>query len=75
MTHILVKILVDDDGETVDHPVWHLMETDQGYHALCTGEYVGGGESACEFETKEVFRGVECPKCREILKRHKAIKL
>ena len=76
MTHVLVKIFFDDDGFEESAPVWHLYETDGGgNHALCTGEYLGVGESDCVYETKEVQRGVECERCREILKRHKAIRL
>ncbi len=76
MTHELVMIFVNDDGDKIDKPVWHFVEYEQGVHALCTGEFVGSGESNCEYETKEVSRGgVTCPKCLEILRRHKAIKL
>lgn len=76
MSHVLVKIIINDDGFEQDTQDWHLLETDGGGpHALCTGEFVGDGESSCEYETKEVSRGVPCPSCREILKRHKAIRL
>jgi hypothetical protein len=74
--NVLVRILIDDDGTKIDKPVWHLLETEFGDpHALCTGEYVGGGESSCVFETKEVKRGIECKACVEIIKRHKKVKL
>jgi len=77
MSHVILKILVDDDGEKIEKPVWHLLEVDGGGdHALCTGEFVGSGESACEYTTKEVSRGgITCPSCLAILRRHKAIKL
>lgn len=75
MSHILVKITVDDDGVPIENPVWHLVATRQGNHALCTGEFFGGGESMCEFELREVERGIPCPNCAEIIKAHKAIKL
>ena len=76
MSHTLVRILIDDDGLDVDSPQWHLLETDGGGpHALCTGEFVGEGESGCVFETNEVQRGVPCARCRAIIKRHKVIAL
>jgi len=77
MSNVLVKIFGDDDGTEIDHPVWHLYETDGGGpHALCTGEFVGDGESACVFELKEVARGgITCDDCLEILRRHKAVRL
>ena len=74
MAHTLVKITVDDNGEKQDTPVWHLLETDGGgHHALCTGEFVGTGESACVYKTREVQRGIPCQGCREIIERHKSI--
>jgi hypothetical protein len=77
MSHVVVKICVDDDGTTIDNPVWHLYETDGGgHHALCTVEFLGGGESRCVYETKEVKRGgITCERCLEILRRHKSIRL
>ena len=77
MTHVVVKIFIDDDGEPIDKPVWHLYEVDGGgHHALCTGEFLGVGESAAEYKTKEVSRGgITCESCLEIIRRHKAIKL
>jgi len=73
--HRLVKITRDDDGEEIMSPTWCLVEVSQGEHALCTGVFFGSGESAAEFETKTVERGVPCPKCRAIIQAHKAIKL
>lgn len=77
MPHIVLKIFVDDDGDKIEKPVWHLYETDGGGpHALCTGEFVGDGESGCEYITKEVSRGgITCANCLEILRWHKSVKL
>lgn len=76
MTHVLVLITVNDDGDEQDDPQWHLYETDGGGpHALCTGEFVGQRESECVYELKEVNCGVPCPNCRDIVKHHKTIKL
>jgi hypothetical protein len=75
----LVRIPRDDDGYLKDDgDVWHLVdpENHQGASALCTGEFFGAGESACEFEIKEVSRGgITCPRCVSILKGYKAVKL
>lgn len=76
--NILVKIIRDDDGEYVELPVWHLVDPgcDLGSAALCTGEFFGGGESAVEFETKQVRRGgITCPDCLRKLRAYKAVKL
>ena len=76
MSHTLVKIIIDDDGFKVDKPQWHLLETDGGGpHALCTGEFVGEGESGCVFETRDVQRGIPCDRCRAIIMRHKTLVL
>jgi hypothetical protein len=76
MAHTLVKILFDDDGEEVKEPAWHLLVTDRdGPRAFCTGEFLGDGESACIYEEKIVKRGVPCPKCKELLKSYRSIKL
>ena len=78
LTHKLVKILSSDDGEPRDKHLqyWHWILTDTGNHTLCEGEFFGYGESACEYEIKTVKRGgITCPKCLEIIKEIKAIKL
>lgn len=75
----LVRILIDDSG----HPhelaaYWHLVDPCNagGPATLCTGEYFGFGESACEFDLKEVKRGgITCPQCLADLKTYKAVKL
>ena len=54
-TNLLVRIIRDDDGDLKsDHQDWHLVDpgNPQGDATLCTGEFFGGGESACEFVTK-----------------------
>ena len=76
--HELVKIFSDDDGITVDNPVWHLVDpTNKGGPAsLCQAEYFGEGESACTYETKVVTRGgITCKSCLDDIKTIKAIKL
>lgn len=58
--HLLVRIIVDDDGETRhDSGLWHLVEPGdlQEDAVLCTGEAFGTGESSCEYETKTMDRG------------------
>lgn len=71
----VVKIYRDDEGIIKEHPRWHLIDPGNltGAATLCTGEFFGVGESACEFEEKN--GEVDCPMCIEIIKRYKAIKL
>jgi len=77
--HQLVKIFCDTNGvpRDIDRQYWHLVyHHGSGDQTLCEGEYFGGGESGCEFETKEVKRGgITCPNCLEIIKNMKAVKL
>ena len=76
--HTLVKILSSDDGEPRDKDLqyWHWIENRTGTATLCEGEFFGSGESACEYEIKEVQRGgITCPVCLEIIKEFKKIKL
>ena len=74
--NILVKILVNDTGEIEESPKWHLMTNKMGNQAFCTGEFVGIGESRCEFEIKTVKRGgITCERCLQEIKRIKAVKL
>jgi hypothetical protein len=77
--HLLVRISRDDDGEQKpDWQDWHLVDPGNpgGEAALCTGEFFGVGESACEFETKFVRRGgITCQVCLDRLRSYKAVKL
>jgi len=76
--NVLVKIIRDEDRNLTLNDSWHLVDpcNFQGSAALCTGEFFGGGESIAEFEMKEVSRGgITCPKCIQILKIYKAVKL
>lgn len=78
MSHTLVKIFKDDDGETIEHSVWHLSDPDsrQGRRVLCTCEFYGEGESSVVYKTKTVERGgIKCDRCLEIINDMKAIKL
>jgi hypothetical protein len=72
----LVKILSSDGGERRENPVWCLWNTFDGSpRTVCGGEAFGKGESHCEFEMKEDERGITCPKCKEITRFFKAVKL
>jgi len=74
--HRLVKIIVTDDGIEEDSPQWHLVEEfGGGPRALCTGEVFGEGEGQAVFEEKKVEAGISCPRCKEIVRWFKAIKL
>jgi len=73
----LVKILIDDDGEEIEDPKWHLVQTVAGCRCtVCTGEFFGDSVSGVVYEHKVVQKGgVNCPDCIEIVKWFKAIKL
>lgn len=75
----LVRLITTDDGDTnIDPDIWHLVDpaNPQGTASLCTQEFFGGGESACEFEMKTAKRGgVTCQRCIDIVKIYKAVKL
>lgn len=77
MSNQLVKIIFDDDGEATNNDSWHLaVQPDGSPRTLCTGEVFGGGEGEAVYKTKSVERGgITCPKCLEIIKQFKAIKL
>lgn len=72
----LVKITRDDDGYLIDDPKWCLLVHYTGNMAFCSGQFVGVGESACEYEIKEVIRGgITCQNCIDKIKGIKAVKL
>jgi len=77
--HMLVKITANDDGDPTDNPDdWHLVDPSnhQGAAALCTQYFFGDGESAAEFEVKDVKRGgITCQLCLDMVKSFKAVKL
>lgn len=76
MAHTLVKIKTSDNGEIYHNPEWHLSIQWAATHmALCTMEAYGMGNSACEYEEKQVDRGVPCHKCKALIKGFKSIKL
>lgn len=77
MPHEVVKITIDDDGEKVDEPKWHLVVIGEDAHqTLCTGEFYGEGVSNCVYKTKTVNRGgITCPECLDIIRVIKNIKL
>ena len=73
----LVKVISDDDGETIDEPVWHLVHPEASDPAtLCTMEYFGYGQSDVVYEEKTVMRGgITCPNCIDFVKALKSVKL
>lgn len=77
MAHTCVKILVDDDGEKVEKPKWHLSVIADGCNrTLCSAEAYGEGESSAAYKEKLVKRGgITCPFCLASLKDFKAVKL
>jgi hypothetical protein len=77
MSHGLVKITVDEDGQPVhkEDQKWCFVTKSGGAPtALCAGEVFGSGEGAAEYKYKEVSRGVPCLHCKEIIKEFKAVK-
>ena len=77
MAHQLVRTFTTDDGERNESPRWHWFQIHgDAKRTLCTGEAFGPGESAVEYEIKEVKRGgITCEDCLKIIKDIKEIKL
>jgi hypothetical protein len=77
MAHELVKITVNDDGEySFDEHFHYVHAPDGAARTLCSNEVFGDGEGQAQFMLKEVKRGgISCPKCMEIIKAFKRIKL
>jgi hypothetical protein len=74
----LVKLLTTDDRDKIEDPKWCLVDptNHMGPATLCTSDFFGCGESACEYEEKEVQRGgITCESCLEKIKTIKAIRL
>lgn len=75
----LVRIIRNDDGDLEPGwRDWHLVDpgNPQGPATLCTAEFFGSGESACEFQNKYCKRGgITCGKCLQILRAYKAVRL
>lgn len=76
MSHKLVKILTDEDGEK-QPPHWHFVYATAGSeHALCSGQVFGSGEGLATFKEKIVQSGgITCPDCKHIIKMFKTIRL
>ena len=82
MSHTLYKQLKDSDEEEipVSKQVWHYANGAHSFSGataiICTGEFVESFESHGEYISKTVERGgITCPRCMEIIKEYKAIKL
>jgi hypothetical protein len=74
--HNLVKFITDDDGEPMD-PLWHFPVCFDGSdRAICNGLVFGEGEGRAKFQVKQVKKGgITCPRCLEIIKMLKKVKL
>ena len=75
-----VKFYIDEDGQKVDKPAWHMVHDVSGSNAsLCGGQVFGYGEGRLENEfglDYEERKGrVTCEECREIIKTMKGVKL
>lgn len=77
MSHEVVKILVNNDGDTVDDPKWcYSFEVSGSSVTLCSGEVFGYGEGNAEYKTKVVAKGgITCNDCLSIIREIKSIKL
>lgn len=74
----LVMLFTDEDGFEVpkeDRRWCYACNDGPAAHAYCSGQVFGMGESAVIFEIKSAERGITCPKCREMIKRIKEVKL
>ncbi len=74
-TNNVVKIKSSHYGEKYINPKWCLIDPANlgGTANLCGGEYFGGGESSCDFETK--IGKVTCQRCIEKIKIYHTIKI
>ena len=77
MSHTIIKITINHDGEEVESPKWCLSVNAAGEDAtFCTGEYFGNHDSDCTTTVKHVERGgITCPDCLQKIKAIKAIRL
>lgn len=70
----VVKILTDHYGIKRERPVWcYIQKIASGHATLCGAEYFGYGDSGTKYETKK--GKITCPRCIEIIKEMKAVKL
>lgn len=79
MNH-LVKIMVDEEGDPVDSPVWCLAVNEAGAPAaFCSGEVFGFGDVSSDealHEEKYTARGgITCHDCLLRIREIKAVKL
>lgn len=77
MNH-LVMLTVNDDGETIETPVWCLIDpaVNDAQRTLCGGEVFGDAEGPADGVTKTTRRGgITCPACLRKIKEYKAVKL
>lgn len=75
----LVKLLVNEDGDTVENPVWCLVDPSekQAPMPLCDGAVFESWDAVyVQFESKRVQRGgITCQKCLERLNILNAVRL
>jgi hypothetical protein len=75
----LAKQLVDDDGDAVPYPSWHLVVEHCGDEAiLCTGEFIHDASSSgngSKYTRKSVKRGgITCNRCSELIQKIKDVR-
>lgn len=77
MSHRVVKLLTNDDGDKYPNTYWHFVEKrGDAPRTLCGGECFGDGETSLLFKEKVVEKGgVTCPICLSIIKYYKSINL
>ena len=78
MGNQLVKIIINEDGIPEINPQWCLVDPANltGPATLCTGEYIGSGESSCTYKEKYTKRGgITCELCLKKLKEYKSVRL
>ena len=72
----LVKLITNDDGDKVQCPKWHIVQTfGDSDRTLCSGEAYGLGESGVIFKGKfGTLNDCDCHKCLEIVDWFKKLK-
>lgn len=78
MSHKIVKLFVNDDGEYIpsDERVWHYsFSSFNTQEIFCSGECFGFGESGAKYLEREVKSGgITCQVCLNKIKQIKKIK-
>lgn len=73
----LVKIIIDDDGQKIEKPVWHMVQNNgDAERTVCSGEVFGFGETSGQSIEKPFKKGgITCKNCKDVIRWYKSIPL